>query len=81
MPSHICQYTELLQSRMLRRQLAYIQHSTCVLLDRLVTHHHYFRVALVLDDIHGILCTVHDGTLNLWLTERLQQQQMYVVRL
>lgn len=39
---------------------------------RAVTHHHDLRVALVLDDVHGVLSAVHDGCLNLGLAESLQ---------
>ena len=39
---------------------------------RAVTHHHDLRVALILDDIHGVLSAVHNGCLHLCLAESLQ---------
>lgn len=40
---------------------------------RAVTHHHDLRVALVLDDVHGVLGAVHNGCLHLSLAESLQR--------
>ncbi len=39
-------------------------------------HLHDFWVALVLDDVHGILRNVHNGRLNLWLTKGLRCQSV-----